>query len=483
MFRLNCVLYQLVVSIITIMLISALNLEQNNILMLCYSINSAIVFLLLIKYEIQNYVGLNLNLVLLVGYFTRLVYPEVSMSLGVINGDIYSYVRPFNVVNDYLFPTIVGINIFYMFFYLVLSKRTSYIIIDDYIKPYFLKYNIAKISSVFFVLGIIYNIASLVFPYDTISNTFARMLEKMADLAMLLQLLNTIYNYSKRNHRLLLFYVIYSVLFGMFFGFFKSGLIRPIALYCLFYFLHCKSLGKTIFDKKFVFLLSFLCIFTTMFVYPFMTTKRVVAGYNVGIGKKIGATKNYSNWAIIMDVINGKVKNDDSNSNPALGRLNAITTNAFFYKSVAKEGGHYNHDILVQNMKMLIPRFLYPEKGVNSAGLMANAYARTGSFKNFKSSNSNVYVGQFAGAYLNGGWLVVCLVMLISPFVISQLYICCLNNISNIFAVFFLAQLLMASVFAFEEVHDGGIQRCISYIVYIVFIIFTSRIIPPIKLY
>lgn len=481
MYRLNCILYLLTISVITMMLVSVLNLEQNYLLMLCYSINSAAVFLYLIKYEIQNYVGLNLNLILLVGYFTRLVYPEVSMSIGCLNGEIYSFVRPFNVVNDYLFPTIIGMNIFYSVFYLILSKRTSNIIIDDYIESYFFKYNIAKLSFLFFCLGIVYEVLSWILPYGLIPSSIASVLGKMSDLALLLQLLNTIYNYSKSNHRLFLFYVIYSVIFAIFFGFFKSGLIRPIVLYCLYYFLHCKRIGKSIINKKFIALIVFGCVFTTTFVYPFMSTKRRVAGYNVSLETNVGATKKYSTWKIIEDVFNGKATSVESKGNPALDRMNAITTNAFFYKAVAKEDGHYDHTILRNNLIMLIPRFLYPEKGINSAGLLAFSYASTGTYNNYKSANCNVFVGQFAGAYLNGGWFLVCILMFLSPFVISQFYICLLNHITNIVAVIFLAQLLMASIFAFEEVHDGGIQRCLQYLIYMLFVVITSRIIPPIK--
>lgn len=481
MYKINCLLYLLITSVVTYMLISVLGLEQNYFLMLCYSINSACAFLFLLKYEIQNYVGLNLNLILLVGYFSRLVYPEVTMSLDVLNGEDFYFLKEFNVVTDYLFPTIVGMNIFYSVFYLVLSIRTSHIVIDDYIQPYFYKYNISKFSFFLFFLANLYDIASAYLPYDLIPNFVATILGRMLELSLLLQILNCIYNYSKNNHRLLVFYVLYSVIYATFFGFFKGGIVRPIILYCLYYFLHCKSWGLPILNKKFILLITFLGLFTTYFVYPFMTTKRQVAGYNVSLGKKFGATKDYSNIKIIEDVIDGKAKTVESNGNPALDRMNAITANAFFYKSVAKEGGHYDYDILKNNMKMLIPRFIYPEKGTNLAGLMAYAYAMTGSFKNYKSSVSNNYLGQFAGAYLNGGWIVVCLVMIISPLVISQFYICLLKNITNIVAIIYLAQLFIAAMFAFEEVHDGGIQRCVLFMIKMLFVVVTSRIIPQLK--
>ena len=136
----------------------------------------------------------------------------------------------------------------------------------------------------------------------------------------------------------------------------------------------------------------------------------------------------------------------------------------------------------MNNLRMLIPRFLYPEKGINSAGLMAESYAKTGSFNNYKRSKSNIYVGQFAGSFLNGGYILVIIMSIINPIVISLLFKTLLNNITNIFAIFFLSNLLMATVFGFEEIHDGGIQRCISFTLIMIFVKISSYFIPHIKI-
>ena len=474
-----CITYNLIISFLLFLMIEGLNIQQNYSLMLMYSINNMIVFSLFLYYELKNYEGINLNLLLLIAYFVRLYLPSVSMSLDACMGITLYYDN--NRIDDFVFPTIIWMNIVYTTFYFLLSKFTSKYTIDEYIIPFFYKYNILSLSVFLYIIGNVYNIivSNITDAELFIPSFLSQILSKFTILAILLQMLNTIYRYSTHNYYFFVVFVLFNILYSIFFGFFKSALIIPILIYCWYYFLDCKSNGKRILNIKFVVLICFTLFFTKSFVYPFMSAKRSLSGFNVGLGKSIGATREYSNIEIMSDVISGKIKKNDKHS--AFDRLNSISTNAFFYKAVVKRG-RYDHKILINNMKMLIPRFLYPEKGINSAGLMAESYAKTGSFNNYKRSKSNIYVGQFAGSFLNGGYILVIIMSIINPIVISLLFKTLLKNISNIFAILFLSNLLMATVFGFEEVHDGGIQRCISYSIIIIFVKLSSYFVPHIKI-
>lgn len=479
MLKIYCITYNLITSFLLFLLIEGLNLQQNDSLMLMYSINIMVVFSLILYYELKNYNGINLNLLLLLAYFVRLYLPSISMSLDASIGITLNYDS--NRIDDFVFPTIIWMNIVYTIFYLILSKLTSKYTIDDYIIPFFYKYNILALSVFLYIIGNIYNIVVSNIPNAElfIPSALSQILSKITILAILLQMFNSVYCYSKVNNNIFVCFVTFNILYSIFFGFFKSGLIIPILIYIWYYFLSCKRDGKRIFNLKFIVIICFTLFFTKSFVYPFMSAKRAIAGYNVGLGKSVGATKEYSNIEILSDVISGKIKQDDKHS--AFDRLNSISTNAFFYKAVVKTG-HYDHKILMNNLRMLIPRFLYPEKGINSAGLMAESYAKTGSFNNYKRSKSNIYVGQFAGSFLNGGYILVIIMSIINPIVISLLFKTLLNNITNIFAILFLSNLLMATVFGFEEIHDGGIQRCISFTLIMIFVKISSYFIPHIKI-
>lgn len=479
MLKVYCTTYNLITSFLLFLLIEGLNLQQNYSLMLMYSINNMVVFSLILYYELKNYNGINLNLLLLLAFFMRLYLPSISMSWDACMGIRLYYDN--NWISDFVFPTIIWMNIVYTIFYLILSKLTSKYIIDDYIIPFFYKYNILSLSIFLYIIGNIYNIVVSNIPNAELflPSALSQILSKLTILAILLQLLNTLYRYSKLNYNIFVGFVIFNILYSIFFGFFKGAILLPILIYSWYYFLSCKRDSKKIFNLKFVMIICFILFFTKSFVYPFMSAKREISGYNVGLGKSVGATKEYSNIEILSDVISGKIKQDDKHS--AFDRLNSISTNAFFYKAVVKRG-RYDHKILMNNLRMLIPRFLYPEKGINSAGLMAESYAKTGSFNNYKRSKTNIYVGQFAGSFLNGGYILVIIMAIINPIVISLLFKTLLNNITNIFAIVFLSNLLMATVFGFEEIHDGGIQRCISYSIIIVFVKLSSYFVPHIKI-
>ena len=156
MLKKYCITYNLIISFLLFLIIEGLNIQQNYSLMLMYSINNMIVFSLFLYYELKNYEGINLNLLLLIAYFVRLYLPSISMSLDACMGITLYYDN--NRIDDFVFPTIIWMNIVYTTFYFLLSKFTSKYTIDEYIIPFFYKYNILSLSVFLYIIGNVYNI-------------------------------------------------------------------------------------------------------------------------------------------------------------------------------------------------------------------------------------------------------------------------------------------------------------------------------------
>ena len=116
-----------------------------------------------------------------------------------------------------------------------------------------------------------------------------------------------------------------------------------------------------------------------------MSTKRVEADFQAQTNS---AMATYSNEDIIEDVIKGEVQIDD-NSN-TMDRLDVVSPNSFFYGDIDKNKQHH-WDLVEANMKLMIPRFLYPDKENNNTGLKAYSYALTGSFNNYSFYNCYIF--------------------------------------------------------------------------------------------
>ena len=121
MLKVYCTTYNLITSFLLFLLIEGLNLQQNYSLMLMYSINNMVVFSLILYYELKNYNGINLNLLLLLAFFMRLYLPSISMSWDACMGIRLYYDN--NWISDFVFPTIIWMNIVYTIFYLILSNN------------------------------------------------------------------------------------------------------------------------------------------------------------------------------------------------------------------------------------------------------------------------------------------------------------------------------------------------------------------------
>jgi hypothetical protein len=199
-----------------------------------------------------------------------------------------------------------------------------------------------------------------------------------------------------------------------------------------------------------------------------MSTKRVEANFQAQTNR---AMETYSNKDIIEDVIKGEVQMDD-NSN-TMDRLDVVSPNSFFYGDIDKNKQHH-WDLVEANMKLMIPRFLNPDKEDNNTGLKAYSYALTGSFNNYSFYNCYIFVGLFASAFFAGGWIFAVFMAIVNGIIFAKYSDYIIKNISNLFALLFFFLLTMNVLLAFEEVHDGGIMRDIGYIINAIIVFCTN---------
>lgn len=466
--------YNLFVSFILLTLSNIDTVRSTYELMLVYSINSAIVFALLIFQEVKYFSGLSLNLPLLIGYCFRLVIPALQHSFEAIEGEQIYFLVDANVVNDYMFPTCIWMNIYYMIFYWCIVRYTKNLSIEDSIRPFFQRFKVYRFSIVLFILGLCYNILISFVPVGVVPGFINSIFGKLALLAIVAQMFDALFNPTPFRKKLFLLFIISSIIQSTFYGFYKGPIVMNMIYYVLYYFLDCKYNNKRIVSLKFIFTCLFIVLSIDLIIYPFMTTKRIVSGWDVTSGAI--ATNQYSNWDILVDVINGKSLSERG-ENTASSRFDAIPANAFFYKECQTRGLR-TAEIMINNLELLVPRFINPNKHNSEAGLMVYAYATTGSFANKDTAISNNYIGQFASAYLIGGWICALLLAFVNGWFTIFYYNFLVRHDYNIFSILFLIPLLLNAIYAFEEVHDGG-ALSIGYNIVMMFVIyFSSRFLP-----
>lgn len=454
--RTNSILYyNILLSALTLLVINLLDLNEAYELMLLYSLNSAVVFGLMVLREIKCFRGLNMNLLILAGFCMRLVLPSITKAWGAITGETYAFLLPENDVTDYMFPTIIWMNIYYSFFLWCFFKFESKYTLEDAIAPFFTTFKVLTLTIPLFIVGIAYNIIISYVPAGFIPSIISSLVGNMATLAVITQLFAAIYKPTKINKTFFNVFIIVGIYQAMFFGFYKSAIMMYFAFYLLYYFLCRKHENKSIFTSKFIVGILLLFVTIDVIIYPFMSTKRIVSGWYVtseGL-----ATQQYSNLDILADVISGRSKQEEK-SNSAASRLDAIEPNAFFYKECVKRDLRTS-ELVVNQLELLVPRFINPNKHDSQAGLMVYAYATTGSFKKYDSAVSNNYIGQFGSAYLIGGGLMVIILAIFNGWFIAFYYSFLLKHRNHILSLLFLLPLIMESFQGFEEVHDGGLFR------------------------
>ena len=447
------VFYNILASTLTLSIMNLFDFRDVYVLMLIYSINSAAVFGLLIYYELKYFKGLNINLVLLVGYSLRLVIPELEKSINALNGiDSFNIISD-NLTTDFLFPTIVWMNIYYMLFYGCVLRFSPKVFIEDKIRFIFDRFNIPLISVPLFVIGIAYNILISYIPAGLIPSFITSIVGNFCSLAIVAQLFNTLFNYSKRNYFLFIAFIVVAVFQAIFFGFYKGAIMQDVLFYMVFYFLNKKYNGQALITPKFAFICVVFFAFLFLFVYPFMQTKRVVSGWGPESGYI--AIYDYSNIEIAKDVLRGDVKFENTESG---SRFDAVDANAFFYKESCRKNWHTN-ELLISNLELLVPRFLNPKKHNAEAGLMVTSYIFNGNFSQKDTALSSNYVGQFASAYLISGPILAILMALLNGWFISKYFSFLVKHSRNLITMVFLISFMLEALLAFEEIHDAGALR------------------------
>ena len=214
-------------------------------------------------------------------------------------------------------------------------------------------------------------------------------------------------------------------------------------------------------------------MFLLYVVYPFITIKREVAQWDIAAGGVVNAS--YSNMEILNEVLTGRKKDEKSNTGSrAVDRLDALSVNSFFVDYVNKSES-YNYEFIKESVHGMTPRFLNKDKHASRAGLMATSLFHSGTTGNYDVETSNSYIGQTASAYMVGGVFLVLLLACINGYVLSKYYTYLTRHLNNLLAFLFFVILLVGSINGFEEIHDGGLNRCVFYCLYMVLISITNK--------
>ncbi len=470
--KFRLIYYNMLVSVMMLILIEGFGWHNFYALMFLYSLNTAFVYGKLLYEEIAHFKGLNLILLIIIGYIFRLVIPSITTAWEAMEGEKLFFIYERNNINDFVFPTAVWMNIYYMIFLWCFIKWTPPVSIEETIRPFFKRKNIGIITIPFFLIGTAFNIYASQIPAGIIPGFVIATLGHLSTLVIIIQMFNAIFNSTAFNKMLFLSCIIISLFEATFYGFYKSKIVMVLLIYFLYYFLSRKYKKKSVFTLKSAVLFIFLFVSFDFIIYPFMTTKRQNASWTVE--SKGLARESYSNMEILDDVMQKKVKIDD---NTALNRLDAIPTNAYFYGEFYKKNEH-SLLLMKENFELLIPRFLYPEKHDARTGLIAYSYAATGSFNNYNLATANIYIGQFASSYIIGGAIAVLLLAFINGWFLITYFGFLLKHINNIISLLILPNFIMDAIMAFEEIHDGGTIRIGQGIIIMLAISFLTHFFP-----
>ena len=461
-----CVLHFLG-SLILYLLVSLFGLGDDYGLFLAYSIVTIVVFSILFLSE-ARFNGLSLLLLFLLAAFMRLVIPAYEMSIELLDGEKFSYARDYST---FVFPAVLGMNVYYTLFILLLTRFSK----DKYLSFRFEELTNIKHMRLFaiiiFIIGAISTIIEAFPILDSLRGHFSQL------MLVSLILLAFYCAYKDDKGTLRLFYILISlnVIIALFFGFYKSKIILPIATYVLYYYLYCRRNQKHLINVKFIGLVIFLALFLFGFVYPFMTLKRVETQWDPDTNEVVA---QYSNIDFIQRVLKGETnfqeETREERTSAIADRQNAIPVNSFFYMSAYERG--FNTRLLKEALTLSLPRWLGGSgKETIGQGYLAEAYLFSESF-NIAGVSSNSYVGVFASSYFWGGWFAVFLMCMFNAWFISFLFEFSQKNVKNIFALIILLSILLSSVACFEEVHDGGIMWAKNTFLLYLFAIITKKI-------
>lgn len=450
-------------SILVYSVISLLSLERNFEMMLIYGVYSIIIFAALLLSELR-FKGLTLLMVFLVGAFMRLLLPTIQMASEAIGGEKFSYCYDYT---DYVFPCAVAMNIYYMMFILALTKFAK----DKNLAIKFdTLFNIPFFNTLVVIIFVIGSLVRLIPDNITFMDSLRRLLLLLPRASLLLLTFYCAYNKKRSSHVLFKFLIIYEIFYSIFFDFYKGRVMEPIIFYLLYFYMKCRNDGKNVINAKMIVLLLSSLVFVYLFVFPFITTKRVEANWDPGTNI---AFSSYSNIDIIKQVLSGKsIKYNDNfaDESSAHNRQNSIPYNAIFYRAAILEG--FNPIMLNAPFSLPVPRWMGGKGSLPSEnpGYMATAYMNNGNF--IVNDNELVYsagyIGAFASSYFWGGWIAVILMSIFNGWVIVRVLEFSLRYPKNMFAILLLLDIVLGALNCYEEVLDGGFMRARGYLILLI---------------
>ena len=445
------------VSVLFLLLIFELGLEMEPVVILIYACLSAGSYYMLLKNEWERSRDLSLEIVYLVGCVFRFVIPSFVTSWMIFNDSKIIYFT--GDVSDYAFPAIVWMNIFHILFYTVFKLKAENVTLGSKLRDLFDDYDIFKIIAVIYLISFPFRAFNYLLMFFDVSQYIRSMLNNVGNLSIILMLFNCAYKYTKTRHVLLIAFCVAEFVYASFFTYYKVYMIMPIVFYLIFWVVWRKNEKKKVLTKGFWILCFDSFVFINGFVFPFMGAKRVVAGFSV----ELDAGVNDYSISDVFDYMKNGHNIDEIESNTLLDRQDAVPVNTYFYKDVITKN-KYHSELLVKSILVTIPRIIYPEKPYNNLGKMATEYVRTGVMNDKSTASCFTYVGLLGGSYLWGGPLGVVICAILIGYFMSLYNNFLLRNITNPLAIMYYMLFLVAAMSAFEETHDGGIGRLLSFI-------------------
>lgn len=457
----------LIVSLILLFVVNAGGLDENYTLMRAYSFWSLLVGIMLLITELKSE-NFSIMLIFVIGAFSRLFYPSIDMANGALGGEKY---YGFFDYTDYLFPTILAMNIYYMLFIIAFTYFCKGKVISLNIDSLSVtgKY-LFPIVVALYALGVVGRFFPFLFTFSTTIEIF---ISKLPTLVLMILSFYCSKSDNKSMRLFFLFLVISEIIYSVVWGFHKSPIIMDFLFLLLYLYLRKKKQGKLILTPTFIATSVITFYFTVQFVFPFISLKRTVAGFD----PLYGATRDYSNMEIIQQVLqSGSTESKSASDEYGLvWRLNAINSNAYVYKGADIKG--HDSNVLIQGLLSTIPQPLRPGLQIESQGIMIQQYWESGTTKvNASSTRSGMYTGAFGGAYFWGGWPAAILLCIFNAFCIFAILKYCLRWKNNLFALFILLTLVFNMLSCFEEVHDGGLTSDINYLYSAFFIFLFNKI-------
>lgn len=468
--RIKWLVLNFFVSLIVLLLIEGLKIDVFNPLYLAYSIWVLAVYIILTFSELR-YPGLNILSILFVGAIISIAYPSFICAIDLINGNKVIYDDRYDI-SDFLFHTAAALNVYFSLFFLLITYFTNkkFFVIDTH--------KLSKRFNLFYMCIVVYVLATILrlFPIlELVSSILALLASSLPMLVLLLLALYCGYSPKRDKHyKLFVFLVTFEVFFTMFFGFYKSFVIRAALMYLLYYYVHCRTIGKKLISIQSVFVASLFLVFMLYIVYPFITIKRFETGF--GANSIVSELPDVDNLDILRRVLifdyPSNMLGGDDNSSALNDRLSSVGPSAFFYKDAYYNGFHT--DMIRHSMQVMIPRVLYPNKPGGSTGAMAVSYVRSGGFDPYTDSAESL--GVFASAYFFGGWPATIFMCLINAIVISLLLKTCFSHLENLFSWLIIFFLFFSFLMCFKESADGGYAKDVLYVIYAIIIFITSKL-------